>query len=157
MKTIIIFNQTSYKRKTTHSMPWIIAPPTFILVSLMVNLDSGRESLEVIQGWERTCAADQRWLGSTWSIRRTRSLAEGDTESQLPPLRGILPSPIRARICWGVSSGPLANGVVLHKSKTLINGLERYKDLLFYIRPTFISWINWIEMFLEREMMKANI
>ena len=36
-------------------------------------------------------------------------------ESQLPPDRGTLPSPILARICLGVSFGPVANGVQLEE------------------------------------------
>lgn len=93
---------------------------TLILWSFTESLKSGREPREEIQGWDSTCAAVHRCMGSTCSMRRTRSLAEGDTESQLPPLRGIFPSPILARICLGVSSGPVANGVHLH-----ISGGER--------------------------------
>lgn len=87
----------------------------------MESLKSGRESREAIQGCVRTCAAVHRCIGSTWSIRRTRSLAEEDTESQLPPTRGILPSPILARICLGVSSGPVAKGVDLSRGKRKVH------------------------------------
>ena len=41
------------------------------------------------------------------------TLAAGDTESQFPPLRVNFPSPIRDRMSFGVSFGPLANGVWL--------------------------------------------
>ena len=77
----------------------------------------GKVSLEVIQEWERTWAAVQRCMGSTWSIRRTRSLAEAEIKSQFPPDRGTFPSPILASICCGVSSGPVANGVQLQRKR----------------------------------------
>ena len=41
------------------------------------------------------------------------TLAASDTESQLPPVSLKCPLPIRLRISFGVSSGPLANGVKL--------------------------------------------
>lgn len=56
-------------------------------------------------------------MGSTWSIRRTRSLAAEEIESQLPPDREIFPSPIRARMSSAVSSGPVAKGVELEGPK----------------------------------------
>lgn len=80
----------------------------------MESLKSDKDPRDVIQGCDSTCTAVQRCMGSTCNMRRTRSLAEGDTESQFPPLRGIFPSPILARICLGVSSGPVAKGVHLH-------------------------------------------
>ena len=65
-----------------------------------------------------TCCRLMRWCGSICSIRVTRSLAAGDTTSQLPPLSANLPSPIRAKICSAESSGPLANGVCLQFTHT---------------------------------------
>ena len=86
---------------------------TLILVSWMESLMSGNDSLDVIQEWLRTCAALYRWLGSMLSIRKTRSFALFDMESQLPPERLTLPSPMRVRIFSALSSGPVANGVEL--------------------------------------------
>ena len=88
-------------------------PQTLIFVSLIDSLESGRADLDVTHWWCRTCAAVYRCIGSTWSIRRTRSLAAGEIEFQLPPVREILPSPIRARMSSAVSSGPVAKGVEL--------------------------------------------
>lgn len=45
------------------------------------------------------------------------TLEESDTVSQFPPLRENLPLPIRNRISSGVSFGPLAKGVYLHRAK----------------------------------------
>ena len=90
---------------------------TFIFLSLMESLKSGRDSRETIQVCPSTWAAVHRCMGSTCSMRRTRSLAEGEIESQFPPERLILPSPIRDKICWGVSSGPVAKGVQLKGRK----------------------------------------
>ena len=86
---------------------------TLIFLSLMESLKSGRDSRETIQVCPSTWAAVHRCMGSTCNMRRTRSLAEGEIESQFPPERLILPSPIRDKICWGVSSGPVAKGVQL--------------------------------------------
>ena len=56
---------------------------------------------------------------------RTHTLACGDTESQFPPTRENFPSPILAKMSFGVSFGPLAKGVCL-KEVNIIGILCRW-------------------------------
>ena len=77
----------------------------------------GSWSRVTIQRCVNTCWSTMRWCGSMCSILDTRSLAAGDTTSQLPPRSANLPPPMRARICSAESSGPLANGVCLQINK----------------------------------------
>jgi len=73
----------------------------------------GSWSRSTIHRCSSTWCSEMRWRGSTCSILATRSLASDDTESQLSPIRVMLPSPIRAKMSDGVSDGPFANGVCL--------------------------------------------
>lgn len=79
------------------------------------SLSCGSCSRLATHRWVRTCWRAMRWWGSTCNILATRSLARGETESQLPPDNGNLPSPMRTRMSPGVSLGPFANGVWLNK------------------------------------------
>lgn len=47
--------------------------------------------------------------------KKQHTLASADTTSQFPDLKSRLLLPMRFSISVGVSSGPLANGVCLHK------------------------------------------
>lgn len=49
------------------------------------------------------------------SFSNQLTFAAAETESQFPPAKVNLPSPIRDRISLGVSFGPFANGVCLQK------------------------------------------
>ncbi len=53
---------------------------------------------------------------TTWAHdNSSATFEESDTESQFPPLRENFPLPMRNRISSGVSLGPLAKGVYLHR------------------------------------------
>ena len=113
---------------------------TLIFLSLIESLKSGRDSRETIQVCPSTWAAVHRCMGSTCNMRRTRSLAEGEIESQLPPERLILPSPIRDKICWGVSSGPVAKGVQLKEEGSQCIMLGQLRSINGFHLSRGTSW-----------------
>lgn len=78
------------------------------------------------------------WYGYTFKVKSLRlvwywevnwrTLAASDTASQLPPVRLKWPLPILLKISFGVSSGPLANGVKLVKRKETENEFVRERE-----------------------------
>lgn len=53
---------------------------------------------------------------------------ESETVSQFPPLRENLPLPMRNRISSGVSLGPFAKGVYLHRAEEEKKERKKRKD-----------------------------